>query len=195
METVIDSPYWRKVSFNWDSSLVFTTGPHPLFDCLSFCLYLRPYIWPCQTTTTPLWFFKGISYQLESWWGDTQYHEADRASKCLCLAIFARAKGFFIMGLNQIWVKTSPLWLSNNFNSFADQCMFIHFPTSIYQFRIKRTCIKQNTLCQFTTDSQYHPDSKVHGANMGPTWVLSATDGPHVGLMYLAIWACLQCLI
>ena len=31
------------------------------------------------------------------------------------------------------------------------------------------------------------PDSKVHGANMGPTWVLSAPDGPHVGPMSLAI--------
>ena len=31
------------------------------------------------------------------------------------------------------------------------------------------------------------PDSKVHGANMGPTWVLSAPDGPHVGSMDLAI--------
>ena len=31
------------------------------------------------------------------------------------------------------------------------------------------------------------PDSKVHGANMGPTWVLSAPGGPHVGLMNLAI--------
>ena len=31
------------------------------------------------------------------------------------------------------------------------------------------------------------PDSKVHGANMGPTWVLSAPDGPHVGLMNFAI--------
>ena len=27
------------------------------------------------------------------------------------------------------------------------------------------------------------PDSKVHGANMGPTWVLSAPEGPHVGHM------------
>ena len=26
-----------------------------------------------------------------------------------------------------------------------------------------------------------YPDSKVHGANMGPTWVLLAPDGPHVG--------------
>ena len=31
------------------------------------------------------------------------------------------------------------------------------------------------------------PDSKVHGANMGPTWVLSAPDGPHGGPMNLAI--------
>ena len=31
------------------------------------------------------------------------------------------------------------------------------------------------------------PDSKVHGANMGPTWYLSAPDGPHVGPMNLAI--------
>ena len=33
------------------------------------------------------------------------------------------------------------------------------------------------------------PDSKVRGANMGPTWVLSAPDVPHVGPMNLAIWA------
>ena len=31
------------------------------------------------------------------------------------------------------------------------------------------------------------PDSKVHGANMGPTRVLSSPDGPHVGPMNLAI--------
>ena len=32
-----------------------------------------------------------------------------------------------------------------------------------------------------------NPDSKVHGVNMGPTWVLSAPDGPHVGPMNLAV--------
>ena len=32
-----------------------------------------------------------------------------------------------------------------------------------------------------------NPDSKVHGANMGPTWALSAPGGPHVGPMNLAI--------
>ena len=34
---------------------------------------------------------------------------------------------------------------------------------------------------------QDYPDNKVHGANMGPTWALSAPDGPHVGPMNFAI--------
>ena len=37
-----------------------------------------------------------------------------------------------------------------------------------------------------------YPDSKFHGANLGPTWVLSAPDGPHVGPMNLAIWECVS---
>ena len=32
------------------------------------------------------------------------------------------------------------------------------------------------------------PDSKVYGANMGPTWVLSAPGGPHVAPLNFAIW-------
>ena len=32
-----------------------------------------------------------------------------------------------------------------------------------------------------------YPESKIYGANMGPTWVLSAPDGLHVGPMNLAI--------
>ena len=36
-------------------------------------------------------------------------------------------------------------------------------------------------------DGKLYLDSNVHGANMGPTWVLSAPDGPHVGPMNLAI--------
>ena len=31
------------------------------------------------------------------------------------------------------------------------------------------------------------PESTVHGANMGPTWVLSAPNGPHICHMELAI--------
>ena len=31
------------------------------------------------------------------------------------------------------------------------------------------------------------PDNKIHGANVGPTWVLAAPGGPHVGHMILAV--------
>ena len=32
------------------------------------------------------------------------------------------------------------------------------------------------------------PDSKVHGANMGPIWCRQDPSGPHVGPMNFAIW-------
>ena len=39
--------------------------------------------------------------------------------------------------------------------------------------------------------SRFYPDNKVHVANMGPTWVLSAPGGPHVGPVNLAIRVCM----
>ena len=39
----------------------------------------------------------------------------------------------------------------------------------------------------FCSKWQNYPDSKDHGANMGPTWVLSAPDGPRFGPMNLAV--------
>ena len=49
----------------------------------------------------------------------------------------------------------------------------------------------ENTVMMYLIN---YPDSKVHGANMGSTWVLSSPDGPHVGPMNRAIrvgtWLC-----
>ena len=36
--------------------------------------------------------------------------------------------------------------------------------------------------------SEYFPDSKIHGANMGPIWGRQDPGGPHVGPMNFAIW-------
>ena len=36
------------------------------------------------------------------------------------------------------------------------------------------------------------PDSKVHGANMGPIWGRQDPDGPHVGPMNFAIWGTMK---
>ena len=49
---------------------------------------------------------------------------------------------------------------------------------------LNKTSWLSSLLTHFHT---YYPDSKVHGANMGSTWVLSAPDGPYVGPMNLAI--------
>ena len=56
-----------------------------------------------------------------------------------------------------------------------DDCLFKQ-PVQIY--------IKVNMTLRITA----HPDSKVHGTNMGPAWVVSAPDRPHVGPMNNAIW-------
>ena len=37
-----------------------------------------------------------------------------------------------------------------------------------------------------------YPDSKTHGANMGPTWGWQDPGGPHVGPMNLTIWVAIQ---
>ena len=38
-----------------------------------------------------------------------------------------------------------------------------------------------------------HPDSKVHGANMGPIWGRQDPGGPHAGPMNFVIWAVSHC--
>ena len=46
-------------------------------------------------------------------------------------------------------------------------------------------------MCRCITDIlciQAFPDSKVHGANVGPTWDRQDPGGPHVGPMNFAIW-------
>ena len=53
---------------------------------------------------------------------------------------------------------------------FISQPVMVPMQCAVLRFRF----IFQEIICDTI------PDSKVHGANMGPTWVLSAPDGPHV---------------
>ena len=39
-----------------------------------------------------------------------------------------------------------------------------------------------------------HPDSKDHGANMGPIWGRQDPGGPHVGPINFALWAIIQAM-
>ena len=38
------------------------------------------------------------------------------------------------------------------------------------------------------THRYINPDTKVHGANMGPIWGQQDPGGPHIGPMNIAIW-------
>ena len=61
--------------------------------------------------------------------------------------------------------------------SVADPLIYLYKETSLYP----------SVFGSMPIQGSDGPDSKVHGANMWPTWVLSAPDGPHVGTMNLAI--------
>ena len=67
---------------------------------------------------------------------------------------------------------------------FMQSCNWMHVLLSILT-------ILTNPSQTFSTSIAWHkhtldiPDSNVHVANMGPTWVMSAPDGPHDGPMNL----------
>ena len=52
------------------------------------------------------------------------------------------------------------------------------------QYPAPTTCVVSGHLHA----GQEVPDSKVHGANMGPIWGRQDPDGPHAGPMIFAIW-------
>ena len=91
-------------------------------------------------------------------------------------------------------------WCNNRIPRPTDQAhVRIHKYTYIWSKIIVNNLIKQINHSNFKSSKQYqvsiiqfshqnNPDSKVHGTNMGPTWVLSAPGRPHVSLMNLAIW-------
>ena len=92
------------------------------------------------------------------------------------------------MGIqNMISLRTDDItWIKQG---TAIHCTYVM--RSIFDYiYISRECFHKPMLTPWLTHWNHcnlTPDSKVHGANMGPTWVLSAPDGPHVGPMNLAI--------
>ena len=55
----------------------------------------------------------------------------------------------------------------------------------MYHLGLSRKYITKTYISQQNYDN-VNPDSKVHGPNMGPTWVQSAHNGPHAGPMNFA---------
>ena len=85
--------------------------------------------------------------------------------------------------------------IKNTYSHFKTMLQSTHENYSISSKTLDHLiCWRVNYFLANRTSAYCHvsnnPDSKFHGANMGPTWVLSAPDGPHVGPMNLAIREC-----
>ena len=92
---------------------------------------------------------------------------------------------------------------TNNLNFLRNVCEYNSISYAIYEFHHNADFLVALTIwsvhnfahvmtAELSSRVQNHvrqvtPDSKVHGANMGPTWVLSAPDGP-----MLAPWTLLS---
>ena len=82
------------------------------------------------------------------------------------------------------WLMADSIQCEGKQSVIAWASSSIHAPhnTHIDMTKIITRFIQRMHICCWR-----NPDSKVHGANMGPTWALSDPDGPHVAPMNLSI--------
>ena len=66
----------------------------------------------------------------------------------------------------------------------------IHLPDSNYATIWWRYTKQKDCVIRYSVHDS--PDSKVHGANVGPAWGRQVSGGPHVGHVNLAIWIILE---
>ena len=105
---------------------------------------------------------------------------------------------------NQCWVINLWRYMAHSFDgNFKGNIKGIHidvedWPLKLSRLQVGWICIKwkciRHVILSYAmstipsnTNIYNILDRMVHGVNMGPTWVLSAAYGPHVGPMNLAI--------
>ena len=141
------------------------------------------YIWPIPALTGHLTFHP---------WKLTSVGCCALAQQCLFCCMFPPIRWTYLGDLTRKLNRGRHQCGSNYF--FMCQCLglYVYVCAHVYVYiyihshLVKKAPVvwlygKEN---EINTKS---PESKVHGANMGPTWVPSAPDGPHVGPMNLAI--------
>ena len=122
--------------------------------------------WNIPNINIYLWFFKTIQH-IENW----ELYQWVNARKTNSIAIALELRLFC----------TNPSICTHIYSYYINICECIYSydkPNNVGKPVTQYMCTCYNT-------SQI---AKFMGANMGPTWVLSAPDGLHVGPMNLAIW-------
>ena len=133
-----------------------------------------------------------------------RHHDFTRSSKLICLI---SANWCIVMHLyNVLWVHTQKCGTQVDTIKIAEKFGLVQTlilgPFRCYFNRLALILVyhyadctsEPRTRCQVRMThplwwkrTNNYPDNKVHGANMRPTWVLSAPDGPHIGPMNLAV--------
>ena len=85
------------------------------------------------------------------------------------------------------WFKKKDLFWQYFFIS-KPQFRYIFLDVPCFLFRSCFVVVILSVLSRLVRSIHNDPDSKVHGANMGPIWGRQDPGGPHVGPMNLAIW-------
>ena len=81
-------------------------------------------------------------------------------------------------------------WMEHRLTHYDVNVMKIPLQTHLidgYQAYFLGNCSRVNAM-ESMDDKSTFPDSKVHGANMGPIWGRQDPGGPNVGPMNFAIW-------
>ena len=107
----------------------------------------------------------------------------DSAFHCILLWIYSKTD----QSIRVVAVQNKILWItrSNALEISIKQAHSFCLPMckSIRPFMMNLISV----VLTYESCFPMHPDSKIHVANMGPTWVLSSPGGPHVGPMNLGI--------
>ena len=78
-------------------------------------------------------------------------------------------------------------WCNQNIPLWKNLVNASHWLKILSQYDTTTGHFYEDRILQVLSLSHNTPHNKVHGANMGPIWVLSAPDVPHIGPMNLAI--------
>ena len=74
--------------------------------------------------------------------------------------------------------------------------IFVRYISFWYEWAVSSLVVSITGLSKIDLNINLpYPDSKVYGANMGPTWGWQDPDGPHVGHANLAIWVAILTIL
>ena len=125
--------------------------------------------WPYRALSSPCLWAPWFLYSAEAAWG-----------------VFGRP---FLRVVDWGWMATHKTWCCSP-TGLTYSCTSEHIRHFVLQKALERVYSNGDTYFKLVlkiTKLLIYPGDRVHGANMGPTWVLTDPDRPHVGPMNLAI--------